>query len=69
MNTVMEQKLAKAGELTRTDIAEVLASIAKPGEKRAEKQATIKQLCETKNTGRSMDGHGIWDTLADWSQF
>lgn len=69
MNTVIQQKLDKVGELTRTDIAEVLESIAKPGSMRQEKKDAIKKLCEDKNTGTSMDGHGIWLTLGDWIQY
>lgn len=69
MNTVIQQKLDKVGELTRTDIAEVLESIAKPGSMRQEKKDAIKKLCEDKNTGLGMGGHGVWETLADFPQW
>lgn len=69
MNTVIQQKLDKVGELTRTDIAEVLSSIGKPGSMRQEKIDAIKALCATKNTGRGLGGHGIWETLEDFPQW
>ena len=69
MNTVIQQKLDKVGELTRTDIAEVLESIAKHGSMRQEKKDAIKKLCEDKNTGLGMGGHSVADTLLDWPQY
>lgn len=38
------EKLKAKPNLTRTDISDLLASIGKPGEKREEKMATVKQL-------------------------
>ena len=69
MNTVTQQKLDQAGELTRSDIADVLVSIGKPGEKRTEKQQAIKELCEAKNTGMGLGGHSVAETLSDWVQY
>lgn len=69
MNTVAQQKLSLNRELTRADIADVLKSVGKPGEKRDEKIAAVREMCEAMNTGRNTQGHPIWDTLDEWEDF
>lgn len=68
MNDTAKEKLKASGPLTRDDIADVLLSIAPPGEKRDAKRRMIKELCEARRTGRSGD-HFVWDTLDDFPQY
>lgn len=69
MNDTAKNKLSKSEPLTREDIADVLMSIAAPGEKRDEKRRIIKELCEARKTGVNRDAHPIWDALEDFPQY
>lgn len=70
MNDVANAKLKAApGPLTRTDIADVLISIAGPGEKQDEKREMVKKLCEARGEGTGHNGHLVWDALEDYPEY
>lgn len=56
--------LEAKGQITRTDISKLLASIGPPGKKREEKLKVIQEL-ELKNN----QGHGVELTLDSYSEW
>ena len=58
------EDLKKKPKIGRGDIAELLESIGKPGEKREEKIAAIKELGRNNN-----QGYGIHETLESYNEF
>lgn len=54
----------RAAQYTRTDIAQILAGIGEPGEKRQEKLQAIKDLRIT-----NFQGVGLEETLATFKEY
>lgn len=61
--------IATSGELTRSDIADLLKAVGEPGQHRPTKITAVKDLCQSKGSTANVQGHPVWDTLADFTEF
>ncbi len=70
MNPVLIKLIEKGQEPTRTDIAELLAALGKPGENRDEKQSAIRQLFdETGHRATNSQGTHIAEVLDSYEAY
>ena len=70
MNEVLSKILDKGTEPTRQDIADLLESIGKPGEKKEEKKKAVESLYE-EGAWRSINFQGVsaFEDLESYAQY
>jgi len=70
MNDIIQRVLEGGNEPTRVDIADLLSSIAPPGEKLDEKTAAVETLYEvTGHRSTNSQGHSVIGILDSFGEF
>lgn len=70
MNELVSKIRARGKGINRQDIAELLASVGGPGEKREDKtQAVLDLYKQVGANPNNSQGHSVIDTLMTWGEF